>query len=71
MTIPEPKLRTLREALDECHREFNVRVRCFPQWIDAGKLSHTDAVDRQDRLFTAISELEKLQLLREDANEAK
>lgn len=47
--------RSKQEALDELNRELNVRRRCFPRWIDLGKVSHTDAQDRIDRLATAIS----------------
>ena len=62
---PETKLRPLREALDECLRELAVRRRCYPRWIEDGKVSPTDAQDRLSRLFTACAELEKLLSLRE------
>lgn len=47
--------RSQAEALDELHREFGVRQRCFHRWVDDGKLSMTDAQDRIDRLATAIA----------------
>jgi hypothetical protein len=40
-------------ALDELFRELQVRVRCFPRWIQEGRVSRTDAQDRIDRLHTA------------------
>jgi len=46
------------EALDELHREFNVRARCFKRWVADGRLSRTDAQDRIDRLATAIDIVE-------------
>lgn len=46
--------RDKQQALDELHREFNVRTRCFPRWIQDGRVSQTDAQDRLDRLATAI-----------------
>jgi len=48
------KQRTRQEALDELHREFNVRKRCFKRWITEGRVSTTEAQDRFDRLATAI-----------------
>ena len=54
-TVMEPKRqRTAIEALDECTRELNVRKRCFPRWIQDGRVSRTDAEDRLDRLATAV-----------------
>jgi hypothetical protein len=49
------KERPLIEALDELHREFAVRQRCYHRWIDDGKVSRTDAQDRLDRLASAIA----------------
>jgi hypothetical protein len=45
--------RTLGEAVDEVEREFNVRERCFPKWIQDGRLTKTDAKDRLERLGAA------------------
>lgn len=51
----EPKRqRPIQEALDELHRELNVRKRCFPRWIEDGRVSATDATDRLERLATAL-----------------
>lgn len=59
----EPKReRDLVEAIDECQRELNVRRRCFPRWVQDGRVSATDAQDRVDRLATAIEHLQKLVL---------
>jgi hypothetical protein len=53
--VMEPKQKRSRtEALDELNRELNVRKRCFDRWIQDGRLSATDAVDRLERLATAI-----------------
>lgn len=46
--------RTDQEALDELRREFNVRARCFPRWVQDGRVSATDAQDRLDRIAWAI-----------------
>jgi len=53
------KVRTLSEAIDEVQRELNVRMRCFPRWIQDGRVSGTDAQDRIDRLQTALEYLRK------------
>lgn len=45
--------RTLGEAIDEVEREFNVRERCFPKWVQDGRLTKTDAKDRLERLGAA------------------
>jgi hypothetical protein len=45
--------RTLGEAIDEAEREFNVRERCFPKWIQEGRITKTDAKDRLERLGAA------------------
>jgi hypothetical protein len=52
------KARTLSEAIDEVQRELNVRMRCFPRWIEDGRVSGTDAQDRIDRLQTALEHLQ-------------
>lgn len=72
-----PKLASLEAATDELQREFNVRTRCFPRWIDDGRLSGTDAKDRLDRLYTALTVLKEVlsketkeQMLRESLIEA-
>lgn len=53
--------RPLIEAKDEIERELNVRARCFPRWVEDGRVSHTDATDRLDRLASALYYLEALQ----------
>lgn len=58
MTVSE--YRPLTEALDEVERELNVRSRCFPRWVQDGRVSRTDAKDRLDRLATALRSLELL-----------
>lgn len=54
--------RSVQEALDELERELNVRSRCFPRWIEDGRVSRTDAQDRLDRLATAFKLLEQLHI---------
>lgn len=39
-------------------REINIRSRCFPMWIEQGKVNRIDAQDRLDRLATALLVLE-------------
>lgn len=52
--------RDVQQALDECQREYNVRARCFPRWVQDGRVSATDAQDRLDRMGTACRLLEQL-----------
>lgn len=40
-------------ALDELYRELQVRKRCFPRWVEDGRISRTDAQDRLNRMHTA------------------
>ncbi len=49
----EPDVGQLLRARDELIRELTVRERCFPKWVDEGRLSPTDASDRLDRLTWA------------------
>lgn len=44
---------TLAEAMDELDREAKVRMRCFPKWVDEGRISQTEARDRLRRLLKA------------------
>ena len=53
-------LPTLQEARDEVERELCVRKRCFPRWVDEGRLTKTDASDRVSRVERALAELNKL-----------
>lgn len=49
----KPKMTVPQAAVDELYRELQVRLRCFPRWIEEGRISRTDAIDRIDRLHTA------------------
>ena len=40
----------LEAAADEVSRELQVRLRCYPRWVQDGKLSNTDSKDRLRRL---------------------
>lgn len=52
--------RSLTEAIDEVFRELQVRKRCFPRWIEDGRISRTDAQDRIARQESALAYLESL-----------
>ena len=52
--------RSLTEAVDELFRELQVRKRCFPKWVDEGRISRTDAQDRIARQESALAYLERL-----------
>lgn len=49
--------RPISEAIDEVERELNVRKRCFPRWIEEGRVSRTDANDRLARQEAALAYL--------------
>jgi len=53
-------VRPIGEAVDELVRETNVRIRCFPRWIDDGRVSKTDAKDRLERIQSALTLLQWL-----------
>ena len=55
-----PPSRSLTEAIDEIFRELQVRKRCFPKWVDEGRISRTDAQDRIARQESALAYLESL-----------
>jgi len=40
-------------ALGEVQRERQVRARCYPRWVDEGKMSRIDAKDRMSRQILA------------------
>jgi hypothetical protein len=50
--------RKVEEAHDELRRELGLRDRCYPGWVEDGRLARTDARDRYDRLKSAIHYLE-------------
>lgn len=60
VSTANPPSRSLTEAIDEIFRELQVRKRCFPRWIDEGKISRTDAQDRIARQESALAYLESL-----------
>lgn len=51
--------RKVEEAHDELRRELGLRDRCYPGWVEDGRLARTDARDRYDRLKSAIHWLEQ------------
>lgn len=60
VSTDNPPSRSLTEAVDEIFRELQVRKRCFPKWIDEGRISRTDAQDRIARQESALAYLERL-----------
>jgi hypothetical protein len=56
--LPTARFSTLEQAQAELERELNVRNRCFPGWISDGRVNRVDAVDRRDRLHTAMHVLD-------------
>lgn len=52
--LVRPTQRTSQEALAEVRRELDVRKRCFSRWVDDGKMSEMDAVDRYERMYSAL-----------------
>lgn len=52
--------REVNEALAECERELNIRIRMFPEWVQKHKLSAIDAKDRLERMAFACALLEAL-----------
>lgn len=57
--LVEPDPRSAQEALAEVKRELDVRKRCFVRWVDDGKMSEVDAIDRYERLYTAAVVVEQ------------
>lgn len=49
---------TAEEALSELQREYQVRQRCFPKWIDDGRITKFDAKDRLRRMAAAVEFLD-------------
>jgi stage III sporulation protein SpoIIIAA len=48
-----PFPRNIEEAHAEVERELHVRQRCFPRWVEEGRVSKMDAKDRLERLSVA------------------
>lgn len=59
--------RSLAEAISEVDRELQVRRRCYSRWVDDGKMTEVDAIDRYDRLAAASFFLHQAK----DQNDAK
>lgn len=59
----EQRTASLSEQVDELRRELGVRERCYPKWIQEGKLSRTDARDRLERLRAALHTVQKVENL--------
>jgi hypothetical protein len=52
-------VRSLEEAVSEVDRELQVRMRIYDKWIQEGKISRIDAIDRKERLAAAKVYLQK------------
>lgn len=52
--------RSVEEALSEIERELRVRERCYAGWVESGKLTRIDAIDRLERMTSAWLHLDKL-----------
>jgi len=52
--------RSAEEALAEVEREFSVRLKCFPRWVEEGRVHAVDARDRLQRLRLAMELLTRL-----------
>lgn len=64
-----PIAATPQEAYDEALRELQVRKRCFPKWVQEGKLARSDARDRLARQAMIVEILESHpDVIRFDAN---
>lgn len=57
-------MRSLTEAIDEVERELAVRRRIFPKWVEDGKLSQTEALDRLERLTASCTYLKRFRDLK-------
>jgi hypothetical protein len=47
------KQEDIEGALGEVQRELQVRERCYPRWVEEGKMSRIDAKDRMSRQIQA------------------
>jgi len=52
---------TLKEQIFEIDRELEIRRRCYPNWVDAGKLSRDAARYRLMALEAVVETLRSLQ----------
>ena len=62
----EDTRRTAGEGLAEVERELGLRIRMYPEWITARKLSALDAKDRLERLARAAQILQMVYDGKED-----
>ena len=60
MDAVAPNLVSLAHAHGECEREMKVRQRCFPRWVEEGRVGKMEADDRLSRLEAAVFFLKKL-----------
>lgn len=55
--------RSIAEAASELRREWGVRKRCYGRWVQDGKLTEVEAIDRLERLEAALDIVERAALL--------
>ena len=60
----DPNMRSLTEAIDEIERELAVRRRIFPRWVDDGRMSQTEALDRLERMTASCTYLKRFRDLK-------
>jgi hypothetical protein len=58
--MTKPTTEIIEEAISEVEREKNVRVRCYPRWVDDGKFSRVEANDRMRRIDYALDLLKSM-----------
>ena len=49
-----PPKRPITEAIDEVHRELEVRRRIYGNWVSEGKLTYQEARNRGERMEAAL-----------------
>lgn len=56
----EKPLSKLQRACDELAREISMRQRCYPRWVEEGRMSRTESKERMFGLVTAQEYLKNL-----------
>lgn len=64
-------MRAIEQAVSEVARELQVRQRCYPRWIQDGKMDQVDAIDRAERLEAALHYLREYERLVAKLDEPK
>lgn len=56
--------RDINQAHAEATRELTMRAKCFPRWVQEGRMLEMDAHDRLERLTAAVWFLDQLKAYR-------